>query len=205
MHTWSPDVMRMLERHTAEYVQHWNWDPPPHAHPPLIPRGRSGSWAGPWTWSGARGGALLLWLGPLIVWLGRRGARGRFGDAFSLPVLYRGGRATAGLLFAARLLGSTAGIALRLYVWAALWAALWAGPALDGTGAGLLGARPGLLGARTRLWFVGSGAGPARLWFAVSRLPPRPRAGMVAVLVAARTRPVGAIRFDKLSVSRCLR
>lgn len=186
--------------------------PLPHEHPPLIPRGRSRSWAGPR--SGARGRALLPRLGPPIVWLGRRGARGRFGDAFSLPVLYWGGRATAGLVFAARLLGSTAGIALRLYV----WAALWAGPALDRTGAGLLGARPrllgsrpGLLGAWTRLlgarpglWFVGARAGPARLWFAVSRLPSRPRAGMVAVLVAARTRPVGPIRFDEFSVSWCL-
>lgn len=165
--------------------------PLPRKHPALIPRGRSRSWARPWTRSRARGGALLPRLGPPIVWLGRRGARGRFDDVFSLPVLYWGGRATAGLLFAARLLGSTAGIALGLYEWAALWAGL----ALDRTGA-----RPGLLGAWTRLWFVGSGAGPARLRFAFSRLSSRPRAGTVAVLVAARTRPVGQIGLDKITV-----
>lgn len=204
VHTWRTDTVQSLEWHTAAYVQHWNWAQP-HQRPltRLILRGRSRSWARPWS----RHGALIPRLGPAIVLLGRWWTWGRFGSTFFLPVLCWGRWSTAGLLVTARLLGSAAGIALRLSAWTALWARL----AFSRTGAGLLGARARflgararLLGARARLWLVGSGAGPARLWFPFSRVSSRPWTGMVASFVAARTRSVGKTIF-KLLLSLCLR
>lgn len=181
MYTWRTDTVQPLEWRTAEYVQHWNWAQP-HKRPltPLIPRGRSRSWARPWSWHGA----LIPRLGPAIGFMGRWWAWGRFGGAFFLPVLYRGRRSAVRLLVTARLLRSAAGTALRLCIWAALWAGL----ALSRAGAGLLG-------ARARLWLVRSGAGPARLRFSFSRVPSGPWTGMVASFVAARTRPVGKTIF----------
>lgn len=181
VHTWRTDTAQWLEWHTAEYVQHWNWaQPQEHLLTRLIPRGRSRSWARPWSWHRA----LILRLGPAIDLLGRWWAGGRFGGAFFLSVLYWGRWSTAGLLVTACLLGSAAGIALRLYVWTARWAGL----ALSRTGAGLLG-------ARARLWLAGSRVGPARLWFPFSRVPCGPWTGMVTTFVAARTRSVGKTIF----------
>lgn len=176
IHTWRTDTAQWLEWRTAGYVQRWNWAQT-HQHPltQLIPRGRSRSRARPG--SGCR--ALFPRLGSPIVLLRRWWAWGSYGGAFFLSILYRGRWSTAGLLVTARLLGSAAGTALRLYDWAALWAGL----ALGWTGAGLLG-------ARARLWLVGSRAGPARLWFPFSRVPSRPWTGAVVSFVAARARPV---------------
>lgn len=196
VYTWRTDTVRSLEWRTADYVQHWNWAQP-HKPPltPLIPRGRSRSWARPGSWHGA----LIPRLGPAVGFVGRWWAGGRFAGVVFLPVLHWGRWSAARLLVTARLLGSAAGTTLRLYVWAALWAALALSRAgLLGARTRFLGARARFLGARARLRPVRSGAGPARLRFPFSRVPSGPWTGMVASFVAARTRPAGKTIFKVL-------
>lgn len=166
----------------AQYVQHRDQARQLH---PLILRGWSRPWARPWTrlwarlWAG--GWAFLPRLGSAVFLLWGWGTRGRFGDAFFLPVLHRGGWTTARLLLATRLLGSTARIPLRLY----LWTTLGAGLALSRTGGGFArtGARLRFAGLRTGSAISGTG-------FTLSRLPSRSWTGMMASLVATGTRPV---------------
>lgn len=148
---------------------------------PLILRSWSRPWARPWAWLWAGGWTFLPRLGSAVFLLWGWGTRGRFGRAFFLPVLHRGGRTAARLLLVTHLLGSTARIPLRLY----LRATLGAGLALSRTGGGFsrTGARLRFAGLRTGSAITGAG-------FTLSRLPSRSWTGMIASLVAMGTRPV---------------